>query len=127
MLFALAFVELVFPFDPPNVSRSPASRAHRCSCEILPQVLKPPLMTLATCPSVDSCLEGADRLVQRGVIRRPAEHDRRQPVGPRPALTEAVRGARAPMPTMAWWSPRAANVAHTRPTRRSLAVPLTSA
>lgn len=51
----------------PNVSRSPANRAHRCSSEILPQVPKPLLMALATCLFVGRCLEGADRLVQRGV------------------------------------------------------------
>lgn len=36
-------------------------------------------MELATATFVESSLEGADRLVQRGVIRRLAEHDRRHP------------------------------------------------
>ncbi|OGA53332.1 MAG: hypothetical protein A3G25_05950 [Betaproteobacteria bacterium RIFCSPLOWO2_12_FULL_63_13] len=76
---------------------------------------------------VPRCLEGAARPVQRVLDSPVDKQDRPQPVGTRPIRSEAVRGARATMPTMAWSSPRAANVANARPTLKSFAAPLTSA
>ena len=76
---------------------------------------------------VPRCLAGAARPVQRVLDSPVAKHDRPQPVGPRPALAEAVRGARATMPTMAWSLSRVASVANARPTLKSPAAPLTPA
>lgn len=79
------------------------------------------------CSVVPRCLEGAARPVQRVLDSPVSQHDRPQPVGTRPIRSEAVRGARATMPTMGSSSPRAANVANARPPLKPLAAPLNPA